>query len=507
MSFMLYDARHLTLAEAIRRLAHANPFSRERRVAERALAGDGIGGDDEVWHRSDDDEPPWIRHIGALAEEVAEYARRRLVAGVKPSDGEAELHADVAAYVLYHRHRVGLLAHAISGASGPVAWFDTFAEDARALLALPGLPPLASADIGGLFAFLFQVRRAFHHIFEHLVGGSAPMARLRAAAWQSTFTHDLPRYRRGLFMRMGDIATLITGESGTGKELVARAIAQSRHMPFDPVRRAFTGDTASAFLPLHLAALSPTLVESELFGHRRGAFTGATSDRAGWLETCPEHGAVFLDEVGEVDAMLQVKLLRALHERTFQRLGDTASRRFRGKIIAATNRDLSQAIAQGGFREDFYYRLCADRIRTPSLREQLADRPQDLPALVRHIAGRVAGDGEAEGLAAETLAWIGRGLPAGYPWPGNVRELEQCVRNVLVRGSYSPEARPAIDATADLSRAVAAGELAADALLDRYCALVGARAGSWREAGRRLGIDWRTAKVRAGRVGAIVSGD
>src|SRR5690606_29799135 len=124
-------------------------------------------------------------------------------------------------------------------------------------------------------------------------------------------------------------------------ELVARAIGLSRFIPFDPKTQRFAEDFAGSFFPLNLSALSATLVESELFGHCRGAFTGALQDRAGWLEVCPHYGTVFLDEIGEVDPQVQVKLLRVLQERTFNRIGETDARRFSGKIIAATNRDLA----------------------------------------------------------------------------------------------------------------------------------------------------------------------
>ena len=127
-------------------------------------------------------------------------------------------------------------------------------------------------------------------MFRDIIGSSLPAARLRAAVWQSIFTHDMRRYRRTLYARMGEFATLITGPSGTGKELVARAIAESRYLPFDERRLAFADDGVESFFPINISALSPTLVESELFGHRRGAFTGAVGDRKGWLETCPAVG-------------------------------------------------------------------------------------------------------------------------------------------------------------------------------------------------------------------------
>lgn len=130
---------------------------------------------------------------------------------------------------------------------------------------------------------------------------------------------------------MSDIATIVTGLSGTGKDLVAEAIGRSRYIDFLPDKGSFVLDFQQTFFPLHLPALSPTLIESELFGHKRGSFTGAHSDHKGYLEMCPELGAVFLDEIGEVDSGIQVKLLRVLQNRTFQRLGEARSGSFGGK--------------------------------------------------------------------------------------------------------------------------------------------------------------------------------
>ena len=158
----------------------------------------------------------------------------------------------------------------------------------------------------------------------------------------------------------------MTGATGTGKELVARAIGLSRYVPFNEKSQSFQHDFAGSFRAVNLSALSPTLIESELFGHRRGSFTGAVEDRTGWLESCGPHGTVFLDEIGELDPGIQVKLLRVLQTRTFQRIGETDERRFEGKIIAATNRNLDEELEGGDFRADFYYRLCADRVTTPT---------------------------------------------------------------------------------------------------------------------------------------------
>jgi DNA-binding NtrC family response regulator len=365
-----------------------------------------------------------------------------------------------------------------------------------------------------VFATYFQIRRAFHQIYKHIVGRSMPVARLRGAVWQSIFTSDIQRYQRLLYNRMVDFTTLVVGPSGTGKELVARAIGLSRYIPFDPKTLIFAEDFRGSFHPLNLSALSPTLIESELFGHRRGAFTGALEDRAGWLEICRPLGTVFLDEVGEIDVAIQVKLLRVLQTRTFQRLGDTQTRYFQGKIIAATNRDLAKEMHAGQMRADFYYRLCSDMIVTPSLREILQDCPDDLHNMVMFIAVRLTeppmdrpgeesaprGKGrpfaEAEALAEQVETWIGKHLGHEYPWPGNFRELEQCVRNILIRGEYFPARVPTRNAQEDLAERIYAGTLTADELLRRYCTLIQAQTHNYEETARRLGLDRRTVKAK-----------
>ena len=321
------------------------------------------------------------------------------------------------------------------------------------------------------------MRRASYYIFDFVVGKSLPAARLRGAIWQSIFTHDLRRYRRALFDKMGDVATLITGPSGTGKEIVARAIGLSRFIPFEPRRKRFVLEAGDTFFALNLSALAPTIIESELFGHRRGAFTGALTDRKGWLALCPPLGTVFLDEIGEVDPTIQVKLLRVLQTREFQPIGDTKTQAFAGKIVAATNRDLATEMTSGRFREDLYYRLCSDLITTPSLKEQLRDTPDDLNDLVRFIARRVVGKEESETVTTEVLEWIESHLERNYAWPGNVRELEQCVRNVVIRNAYRPAAIGGeTNSVVDLDRA----ELSAEELLSQYCAVVYARTGKLR---------------------------
>ena len=499
MSFLSADER--ALATALSRVGYANPFLPKRIEAERAALGRDFIHAEHVWSVRTDRtvQNPNVARLAERAATLATRLRERLMGGATPPEPDRVLYEDVVLYLLYARHEDDLLALVLTSAEPGetgrrVPFYEKFRADCQHFLDLPGVARRHDPD--HLFACLFQVRRAFHHIFWHIIGGSMSMARLRAAVWQSIFTHDMRRYRRALYQRMDDVTTLIVGPSGTGKELVARAIGLSRYIPFDARSGRFAAHSGDLFHPLNLSALSPTLIESELFGHRRGAFTGALQDRAGWLETCEPFGTVFLDEIGDVEPAIQVKLLRVLQTRTFERLGDTKPLVFRGKIMAATNRDLGREIRAGHFREDFYYRLCSDIIATPSLAEQLRESPGELPNLVLFLARRLVGDEEAGALADEAHAWIERHLGSSYPWPGNVRELEQCVRNVLIRGEYRPatggDGRPADD----LAGALRAGALTADQLLARYCALVYAETESYQETARRLGLDRRTVKSK-----------
>jgi DNA-binding NtrC family response regulator len=496
MLFRTPDER--SLGQAVAQLVAGNPFLPERLAAEQASLGAAFDPAGTLWHSPPEPEPaPNQRRLAERVTPLVETLRERLAASVRPTPAEAATYEALVFYHLYDQAQARLFALVHDAAAeGPrVAAWEPFQRGVAQYLA-PWPETFPSAQHPGhLFACAFQVRRAFHHVFSHILGESPPAMRLRAAVWQSIFTHDLARYRRALYTRLGDVPTLILGPTGTGKGLVARAIALSRYIPFDAGRGAFA-DSAAAFVPLNLSALSPTLLEAELFGHRKGAFTGALGDRIGWLERCPAPGTVFLDEIGEVDPAVQVKLLRVLQTRTFQRLGDDKDRRFAGKLVAATNRDLTAAMAAGRFRQDFYYRLCADVIETPSLAERLRAAPAERHTLVVALAHRIAGPEEGPGLAAETEAWIERALPPGYSWPGNVRELEQCTRNVLIRGSYTPRTPPALADRRALVDAVLAGGLTAEALVRRYCTLVYAETGNYAEVARRLGLDRRTARDR-----------
>ena len=362
------------------------------------------------------------------------------------------------------------------------------------------------------FAIFFQHRLALVLLHQLLRGNSRPIMRLRASIWHSIFPRELRRYGSLLYERMHDVTTLILGPSGTGKELVATAIGLARFVPFDPRRGQFTEPFAGAFHPINLSAMPRDLIESEMFGHVAGAFTGAAKNREGWFEKCRRGHTVFLDELGEMQESVQVRLLRVLQSREFYRVGDSEPQRFEGRVIAATNRDLSELIAAGAFREDLYFRLCSDIIRTPTLRgtsDRFARRTSwsGRPCGQLLLGGKATPDFVAH-LGQDVLDWIERSPEIGlsYSWPGNFRELEQCVRSVMVRGEYHPPARHSINARRLANRTpastpaspevetaldtfiteVKAGMLTYDELVERYCSLIFSRTNNIAETARRL---------------------
>jgi DNA-binding NtrC family response regulator len=218
---------------------------------------------------------------------------------------------------------------------------------------------------------------------------------------------------------------LIRGESGTGKELIARALHYN------------SPRAAKPFVAVSCAALPETLLESELFGHEKNAFTGAAAQKPGRFELA-DQGTLFLDEVGEIPPLLQVKLLRVLQEREFERIGGTKSIRVDVRMVAATNKDLEKAVADGAFREDLYYRLQVIQIFVPPLRE----RREDIPMLVEHFLAR---SNKENGRHVQTVSPEAMAILMRYPYPGNVRELENAVERAVVMSD-----RDAAEITPDL---------------------------------------------------------
>lgn len=238
--------------------------------------------------------------------------------------------------------------------------------------------------------------------FEHIIGKSPSMLKVfdvvkRVAATKAS--------------------VLITGESGVGKELIANALHN------------LSPRSANPFIKVHCAALAESLLESELFGHEKGSFTGAVSRKRGRFELA-HSGTIFLDEIGEIDQTVQIKILRVLQEKMFERVGGEETLEVDVRVIAATNRDLEKEIAEGRFREDLYYRLNVVRIHVPPLRDRKDDLPLMITAFIREFA-------EENGKKIEGIDPKARSALYAYDWPGNIRQLKNCLESAVVMSSGS----------------------------------------------------------------------
>ena len=276
---------------------------------------------------------------------------------------------------------------------------------------------------------------------------------------------------------------LLTGESGTGKNVLARAI------------HGWSPRSAGPFVVVACTTLADHLLESELFGHVRGAFTGAWKDHPGRLQTA-HGGTLFLDEIGDLPLELQSKLLRFLEDRRFERVGDTTTREVDVRIVAATNRDLGAEVQAGRFRQDLFYRLNVIGITLPPLR----GRPEDLPSLVDHVLATLGARHRRPGVSMEPAA---RAALLAYSWPGNVRELVNALERALVlssdgavRATDLPD--HVVEPAAAPSPAIARGDVSLDELERRHVRAVLADSATLEEAAARLGINpttlWRMRK-------------
>jgi hypothetical protein len=492
MSVARLSAEDREFFTALAEVVFGNPFSPQRaELIVRLAPGVPLG--DMTTHRE--------VLAQAVGPRLAPWLRGGAQAVQRLGDADRRVLEPPLLYVAYHRcvPQLDALIERQAGQGGtPLA--VPFADDVIAELVRSGFPEERAVRY---FAMFFQLRRAFYFILGSLAGRCESMRRLREALWNNVFTHNMRDYEAALWNRMEDFSTLLLGETGTGKGAASAAIGRSEFIPYLPDQRRFAENFAESFIAINLSQFPETLIESELFGHRKGAFTGAVDHYQGVFERCSAHGALFLDEIGEVSIPVQIKLLQVLQERTFSPLGGHEKKRFSGRVIAATNQRLDRLRRDGRFREDFFYRLCSDVIELPNLRQRIAESPAELEQLVQLLVTRVAGD-QARDLAPMVMGALERDLPRGYAWPGNVRELEQAVRRILLTGRYAGDIADAATNEEDLlSEKLRAGELTAEELLARYSALLYRRLGTYAEVAKRTGLDPRTSRkyVEAAKAG------
>ena len=368
-----------------------------------------------------------------------------------------------------------------------------FARDAMGMLHDRGFDDKSNLHY---FALSYQLRRAFYFISNSLVGSSPSMQTLKKHLWYNVFTYNIELYKDFLWNKMEDFSTLLLGETGTGKGTAAKAIGWSGYIPFDEKTQSFTESFTRVFSSLNLSQYPETLLESELFGHTKGAFTGAVEDHQGVFDRCSPHGSILLDEIGEIPNHVQIKLLRVLQERSFSPVGTHASSRFNGRVIAATNRPKQDIIDGKVFRDDFYYRLCSDIIEVPPLRVRIREKASELDDLLNFTIVKMAGT-RSEKLTEKVKRIIGRQLGNDYLWPGNVRELEQCVRSVLLRRDYTGHpgmSRQNESTKSFLISGIESRNIRVPDLVSGYCKLLYEQLGTYEKVAARTGLDRRTIK-------------
>lgn len=465
----------------VARAAFANPFGPQREEAERHLGGGAV---------------PAQERAARMLAKVVERLRRLASAGRADirlyRKADRELLRTALLFDAFHQFIPRIDQHIeVQARAGDKTVASDFAGDLLGLLERGGF---AADEARHMLAVFFQLRRAYRFIVRGLAGSSPCMLEFKRRLWNNLFTSDMPRYVDLLWRRMEDFSTLLLGETGTGKGAAAAALGRSGYIPFDESKGAFAASFARAFIPINLCQYPEALLESELFGHRKGSFTGAISDHQGVLARCSPHGAIFLDEIGDVGIPVQVKLLQVLQDRVFSPVGGHERLAFRGRVIAATNRPLAALRAKGDFREDFHYRLCSDVIEVPTLRQRIAENPDELAAMLDVLVERMAGD-RSPRLAGSVRAALASSPGPGYAWPGNVRELEQAARRVLLNGAYhvqTPES--AEGGAAALARGLEEGAFDAEQLLAAYCRHLYHRHGTFEAVAGIVRLDRRTVR-------------
>ncbi len=368
-----------------------------------------------------------------------------------------------------------------------------FVDDVREFLVSRGF---SEQEFYHFFALGFQLRRAFYFISQTLIGSSKCMKTLKKHLWYNVFSYNMQMYTSNLWNRMEDFSTMLLGETGTGKGTAAKAIGQSGYIPFDIKNQCFLQSFTQAFSSLNLSQYPETLLEAELFGYTKGAFTGAVESHQGMFARCSPHGSILLDEIGEIPSHVQIKLLKVLQERHFSPVGSHARIRFNGRVIAATNRPKKDIMEGRVFRDDFYYRLCSDIIEVPPLQLRIRENPSELDDLLNFIIERMTGMDPAK-LREKVKRIIQRRLGPDYSWPGNVREMEQCVRSVLLRRDYTGKSRekdniPSLSQW--LHQGIADKDITTADLVSGYCRLVYESCQTYEKTARITGLDRRTVK-------------
>lgn len=503
----LLDPGRMAFLSPIARLVHTNPFDPAwDALVEAAFVGgsrSAAAGNRSTRRTS---RQMLEARRAPLAQALAVTAMQ-LGQGVAASDEERTVYQGAALYGLWDDYGPRLQA-LIDDDEVEAPFYDDFVGQHRFLFGHPGLSVPEPAHLLALF---YQARRAWYFASTKIRGRSPRAAAVRASLWRANLGADVGAYADGLYRRMDEVPVLITGETGTGKELAAACIGWSRYIPFDAATKRFATTPGGDYHTRNLCEVPSALVESALFGHKRGSFTGAAADATGCLGLPQQHGSLFLDEIGELPEHVQVKLLRPLQSREYLPLGESRPRRLQGRQLFATHRDLEALCREGKFRADLLERMNGVPIRMPSLRQILAEAPEELPGYVRRfVADKFDDPGRVESWTARVVGSIEE-TRRGYAWPRNLRELKNYTERYLLTDGQMDEAQASTGATAAEGSGTPAslgvvssgilgprakeGKVSLEELMRAYVTRMHVlTALNKAETARRTGLDWRTVK-------------
>lgn len=477
--------------EMVSQAAAANPFSSERDDLDRKIINE--------WLPKEASEKLEFEKIANFSKLVLKdlMANKKDFSDFSPK--QILILQDAALFVVFHKYITEFDRYIEAQNNAPGAVLElSFANDIIYDLEHYGFRKLAAHYI----AIFFQMRRAFYFISNYVTGVSAPVRELREKLWRTIFTSDSRQYISVLFDKMESYSVLLLGETGVGKGQSAAALGRSAYIPFDLKTKKFVANFLDVFISANISEYPQTLVESELFGHKKGSFTGALEHHSGLFGQTHANGVLFLDEIGELEIPLQVKILRVLQDRFYSPVGSHEKKRFSGRLIAATNANVNEKVEQGLFRSDLYHRLASDIIQIPSLRERFADEQKEKRLLVSRIVSRLLGqaDSNQEQRIAEI---IDLKVAKNYQWPGNLREFEQVIRRIVLHGEsweYVPLELPSLGQQFNSSFSQEGLpnwrflQCTADELMVHYARSAYQELGSYEKVAQKLNVDWRTAK-------------
>jgi DNA-binding NtrC family response regulator len=413
----------------IAQLALMNPFDPRRLALARAVVPYGLRPERLPGDELLDAQYRLLDVVSRVADRIGDPA--------VASPEDLAMYRAAAIYALWDEHRDGI--QALVRADGvEVPFWDKF-------VATYGRLRLDQADLGvpapgHLLALMVQWWRNVAIISKSLPGNAPCVVALRVAVFRANMGPDLCTYAAGLYRCMDEIPVLITGETGTGKERVATCIGQGGYIPFDEQKRCFVMPYRTAMHVKNLSTVPHDLLASELFGQKRGSFTGATADRVGLFAIVVAYGSLFLDEIGEIPEWVQVMLLRPLENREIVAVGDTQPREILGRAIFATHQDLEAKCAAGEFRADLLERMNGVRIHLPPLRNILAESPEELWRYVKgFLTDRKITDAARRDVWTQQIVTYIRKEMAGHGWTRNLRELRHLTERFLLSEGTMPK--------------------------------------------------------------------